>query len=914
MPKRSAEDQDPDAAPKKPLLHLRGPKPPGQSPSSSGQQPPEAPPKSPSDSSGSSLSSSLSRSPSPPLIGPQGPDDRLLPDDPPSNRLIRKARGPRRPTGQSDSGPSSSAPPSNPSNHSAGQSGFSGFSGPLSKPSGPPAGQSVSAGPSGPPSKPSGPLASQSGFSASPSGPSAPSAPPKPAATSQLFSSGPVRQYNIPHNFNVPRQLSQPAGPSIKLPPQHLFYPRNYSRYGDCVNKVLFFAYEYPERWANILACYFQAGDRSPRDVCARFWDFTCGLSGGFRRDWRLLDYHNATGLSTTPFAFGPEDANGYLLLTANAEDRNIFEDAVTRWARDPDHWDLCKEILKRTFWTDDYPHDDAWYVVNGILAMPEGAEKSEKIALAKKESPLFFAACLEDGLCGMTREIVKRSLSDGEEAEDIYEVEQRASGPHRIYRTTKYSSKRRKLDSDYDYKMMGGGRPTQFHAVPPEERAIDANGNQLPWALEWPDDHPNTRGGKRRPVESGPFGKSMRRKGSSRGSLRATRTATPAKKESSAVDGFMRGLEEDKRRAEMYGEGLDPLASHAAQQDTMAAPVNKEPVQVFLYGFSSPTQWAAISHYERASRGMICEDYDRHPPVEARRIPTTFSSPGMGSRRALTTVEKKMSMGYKGGKAWIRVTFDCAEAAERACHSSPHLIQGHWVYAETYVDGVIPNNDEPIPLRPEDRQGDLTTSAKSSHIPSHKTTQSLGPAFARNLHAQHAQQPQANATLPRSFISNTMLQRDSPQRPEPESYSPSTASSATATAPSAATGNTTLRQRGSGAQNNTQMMFGSQSGSSATASAPHQQGNIQYMTHFPDIPRIPLRPAHEAFLPQPTFTQRWLTYFERLGLIPGDVIGHVVPRTDAGEFDYANASFYWRFFHWLDTTFGTDICGLRDE
>ena len=29
-------------------------------------------------------------------------------------------------------------------------------------------------------------------------------------------------------------------------------------------------------------------------------------------------------------------------------------------------------------------------------------------------------------------------------------------------------------------------GRPTQFHAVPPEERAVDAQGNRLPWALEW--------------------------------------------------------------------------------------------------------------------------------------------------------------------------------------------------------------------------------------------------------------------------------------------------------------------------------------------------------------------------------------------------------------------------------------------
>ena len=33
-----------------------------------------------------------------------------------------------------------------------------------------------------------------------------------------------------------------------------------------------------------------------------------------------------------------------------------------------------------------------------------------------------------------------------------------------------------------------GQGRPTQFHGVPLEERAIDSKGNRLPWALQWPE------------------------------------------------------------------------------------------------------------------------------------------------------------------------------------------------------------------------------------------------------------------------------------------------------------------------------------------------------------------------------------------------------------------------------------------
>ncbi|KAL8669144.1 MAG: hypothetical protein Q9168_006257 [Polycauliona sp. 1 TL-2023] len=452
---------------------------------------------------------------------------------------------------------------------------------------------------------------------------------------------------------------------------------------------------------------------------------------------------------------------------------------------------------------------------------------------------------------------------------------------------------------------FSASGRPTQFHAVPPEDRALDENGNQLPWGLEWPDDHPLARGQKRRPLESGPFGKSTRRKGSSR----ATRTATPAKKEPSALDGWMRGLEEDKRRADLYGEGQhDTNPNPSSQQDGILTTTSKEPVQVMLYGFSPSTQWAAISHYERASGGMICEDYERHPPAEMRRIPTTFSSPGLGPRRTLTAAEKRLSMSYKGGKAWIRVTFDSGEAAERACESTPHQIQGHWVYAERYADCIIPNNDEPMPVRQEDRQADTTNSARPSHIPSHKTTQSLGPAFTRNMQIPN---PQSSATLPRFFNSNSSPQANDAQQPDADSGSPSTASSATATAPDTGTGtdDMTLRQRGSAAPDRSDPQ-----NMALESQPPPQENKQQFMRFFPDVPRTVLRPASEAFLPQPTWTQRTLRYLEDLGLIPRDVIGYGVPFTESGEFDRAKASFYWRICYWIDGTFGTDLCGIKDD
>ncbi|KAL9024400.1 MAG: hypothetical protein Q9180_007912, partial [Flavoplaca navasiana] len=166
----------------------------------------------------------------------------------------------------------------------------------------------------------------------------------------------------------------------------------------------------------------------------------------------------------------------------------------------------------------------------------------------------------------------------------------------------------------------------------------------------------------------------------------------------------------------------------------------------------------------------------------------------------------------------------------------------------------------------------------------------------------------QASATLPRFFTSNSSSQANDSQRLESESGSPSTASSATATAGNTGEDDMSLRQRRSGVPDP------SDSQNMALETQPPSQENKKYMRFFPDVPRTILRPASEAFLPQPTWVQRTLRYLEDLGLIPRDVIGHAVPFTESGEFDWANASFYWRICYWMDSTFGTDICGLKDD
>ena len=438
------------------------------------------------------------------------------------------------------------------------------------------------------------------------------------------------------------------------------------------------------------------------------------------------------------------------------------------------------------------------------------------------------------------------------------------------------------------------GGRPTQFHAVPLEERAVDSKGRKLPWALEWPEDHPNARHQKRPPPEEkGPFGKSVRRKGSSRG----TRTATPAKKENPALDGFERALKHDMQRAaeEQQANGTAQASNVDDGLSRRSPPEKQEPTQVYLHGYGENTQWAAIEFYEKVSLGMICEDYERQPPAERRRYPNFSSTTGYIHPRPLTKEEITMSRKYAGGKAWIKVTFDSTAAADRALSHSPHLIQGHWVYAQLYLDKG-PEVDEPILVHDEDRNQGLLGASKPTHPLSRPQT-SPQPAET---------QPRAASTLPRNFVTNAKSPADDSRPADRASTSPSTASSATATGPEYPD----LRQR---AAAQPQQIRPATLPRSAVGTAQAVQHG-RYFQRFPDVPRNVIRPHTEAFLPQPTWSEKMRKSLADSGWIPHDIIGHAVPRLENGDFDWANASFYWKILYWIDSRFGTDLCGLKDD
>jgi len=337
------------------------------------------------------------------------------------------------------------------------------------------------------------------------------------------------------------------------------------------------------------------------------------------------------------------------------------------------------------------------------------------------------------------------------------------------------------------------------------------------------------------------------------------------------------------KHDAQLAAEQQEANPSTRAQNDgsgasRYASSHTKEPTQIMIYGYTPSRCYAAIDLYEKVSGGMICEDYPREPPSELQKYQTPFSASRSVHVRPRTMHEIALANKYAGGNSWIKLTCDSAEAAARAVELSPRQVYGHWVYAELY-NGKGPEIDEPVPITEEDRREGPFNSPR----PPRKLSQTLSTAFS-----QHGTtQKRATSTLPRNFTS----QSDSQPAHDAGSLSPSTASSATATGPEYPN----LRNR---------------------HQAQAEQGTATSTSHeiAPGIPRYVLRPASEAFLPQPTWWERQAQWLSAQGLIPTDFIGDGLPVLENGGFDWAKASWYWRICFWFDSHIGTDICGLKEN
>jgi hypothetical protein len=296
--------------------------------------------------------------------------------------------------------------------------------------------------------------------------------------------------------------------------------------------------------------------------------------------------------------------------------------------------------------------------------------------------------------------------------------------------------------------------------------------------------------------------------------------------------------------------------------------------------------QWAAIDFYERVSDGIIYEGYDREPPNA--KFGFGASGQNAASFQSLSKGAVRKINQYVGGEHWIKVTFDSPEAAERACHYSPHNIQGFLVSAQRYV-GRGPSEDVAVRSLAGSQGTSQTTSpnaASSTTMPFGTSSTTLSSATA--THSVPSQMAPRLGSEPIFRTSGAFPLEDedvtliAPQQhqsiTQPQPSTAATAPSASGLQNPQANGRSTLRIRGA-------------------------------------KPAV-LLSSEKAFLPAASRWQQTFGSWPIIGWIVGTnhgIIGDQVPRKEDGSFDSSNASFYWKAWYALDQCFGSDFCGVRD-
>ncbi|TLD29934.1 ferric-chelate reductase [Venturia nashicola] len=419
--------------------------------------------------------------------------------------------------------------------------------------------------------------------------------------------------------------------------------------------------------------------------------------------------------------------------------------------------------------------------------------------------------------------------------------------------------STRKKQQMDARSPFRGGGG-MQVHAVPDGERAT-VNGQQLPWAYEYADPDRTARLDR----EKGPFGRSTR----TRRTPSRSKTATPSSRAQDkdtganwqAIDDIFTRAKEADGKEQQRASSTPAIGAITAPETPQTSPVG-QPTEAIIYGFPAAFQYAAIEFYERVSQGAIYEDYDRFPAHTKYDLSLSLRQARGSGRISQEALRKKNQ--YDGGEHWIKVTFDSAEAAERACYYSPHIIKGYLVYAEPYR-GSGPTNDEAILATP----AAVASATASPSQRSSATLQNHTPGLSPSVTASSAT---ATTTLHDPFA---------PVAPSP------LAQSVTAQTPNSSFGQST-----------------------ALATEQRKPPRIR------GAKRAVLLPVESALLPSTTTWQKFANV-PIVNLFIGngsDIIGHQVPRKEDGTFDWDNASVYWRFWWCVDYYCWTDWLGLKSD
>ena len=352
------------------------------------------------------------------------------------------------------------------------------------------------------------------------------------------------------------------------------------------------------------------------------------------------------------------------------------------------------------------------------------------------------------------------------------------------------------------------------------------------------------------------------------------------------------------------------PKSSSSTSLDNPRKQTEKVATECILYGYrSKDSEWKVIDKYERISQGQICEDYPRRDPNASG--PYSFPLSGDVVIRNLTADASRKAKRYDGGYHWIKITFDSAPAADRACFFSPQEIEGHLVFCGLY-EGHGPAEDSPIPA-------DSGAASRTRNKAPRTLTTAHSTAFLSNA-AKKSDFDQDRTTLPRSFAMKNLSSIADVEGEEEQSIASSTAtitntSSTISGQPAPTDGEPTpTKPKLVGAGGAATGVDSNSSTLRQRQSQTETQPESEYMTHIPTVRRTKLRPLTEALPPQPTVTERVLRSIPILSWFTGDIVGDGPQLKEDGTFDYDNSNVYWRFWYMLDKILGTDICGLHEE
>ncbi|KAI1007848.1 Nucleoporin [Podosphaera aphanis] len=428
---------------------------------------------------------------------------------------------------------------------------------------------------------------------------------------------------------------------------------------------------------------------------------------------------------------------------------------------------------------------------------------------------------------------------------------------------------------------------PLILHSVPEDELYVGEDGIRRPYALLFPgiDGNNSNVRSRRTAPETGSFGKSTRHSKS--------RTGTPAVKREdptlTAANAIFSNYFAEKAAENSSVSQRPSLISTGSQsnviggqhdRNSMTASSSrfpkqrhKQPTEVILRGFKSSQQYAAIREYERIA-GQICEDYPRDPPAEQRKFKTDLRDHISMRPEPLTPEEKAKALKFAGGEHWIKVTFTSAENAETAIECSPLRIFGHYIYAELYR-GVPPSDDQEIFI--DDAN---SISGRYDLCDDHSLESVSGINDARHFEGNN--QP----TRSKSLFSLPSTSTDH----ENGLLSPADSQGSTLTYIS--------------------RTYDSETSPTITGSASALLSGGEFCQRIPTARKMRLLSADRALLPQKSPFQKFLSSLPVIGWVSKDLIGGVVPRTEQGEFDYKNASLYWKLMWFIEKYTGITIVG----